>query len=276
MPSHDKPSFVMPMDAPAEPVPARPSATVIVARDGDAGLEVFMLERHLRSDFAGGAYVFPGGVLDEQDSAPEIAGRLDGWSATAAAEMGEDDETFARGLLVCAIRETFEEAGILLARGEDGSPVRLQDEARWSESRRKLNAREAGAADLATRGRVRLAADLLRFWARWVTPLPSPKRYDTRFFVALMPEGQQPLHDDVETTASVWIRPATAVRQALTGERSIIFPTRKMLESLIPYSSARELFDAAHGRDTTPVLPHIEMIDGEPRIILSDGSAHAP
>lgn len=275
MTSHDRPSFQLPLEEPAEPAVARPSSSVIVARDGEAGVEVFMLERHLRSDFAGGAYVFPGGVFDGSDASDEIAARLDDWTPVAA-EMAEDDDGVARGLIVCAIRETFEEAGILLARTEDGAPVRLEDAERWREVRRRLAAREATAAELATRGRVRLDASLLRFWARWVTPLQAPKRYDTRFFIAMMPPGQQPLHDDVETTSSVWIRPEVAVQQGLSGERSIIFPTRKMLESLMPYPTARALFDAAVGRDPAAVLPRIEMIDGEPRIILNDGSAHAP
>lgn len=277
MTSHDKPHFVMPIEEPAEPAPARASTSVVVARDGDDGLEVFMLERHLNSDFAGGAYVFPGGKLDDADLASGFSELMDGWPGTLAGDMGEDDLDLARGLVVCAIREVFEEAGILLARGSDGTPVRLGEAEELIEIRHSLQAGERDALEGTRRAKVRFAADMLRFWTRWVTPIQSPRRYDTRFFVARMPHDQVPLHDDVEMTASVWITPREAVRQGLAGERSIIFPTRKMLESLLPYDSADALFEAAVGRPNHPILPRIVIDnDGEPRIILPDGSMHAP
>lgn len=273
----DRPSFVLPIEPPDEPAVPRDSATVIVVRDGAAGLEVFMLERHLRSDFAGGAYVFPGGTLDEADSSPEMAALLDGWTPQAAAEMVEDEDR-ARALVLCAIRETFEEAGILLAHDEAGRPVRLDpaEADRWRAYRRALQAHEVDPIEGARRAGVRFAADGLRFWARWITPTMSPRRYDTRFFVAMMPEGQAPLHDDVETTASAWVRPGDAVARALAGEFSIIFPTRKVLESIAEFSTAREVFDAALGRSTTPVLPEVVIENGQGRILMPDGSTHAP
>src|SRR5947208_12589010 len=107
---------------PAEPIVPLDSSTVIVVRDDRGMLEVFMLERHIRSDFAGGAYVFPGGKLDDSDLDPHLAGWVDGWEALRK-QMGEPDDDLARGLMVCAIRETFEEAGILIARHDDGAPV---------------------------------------------------------------------------------------------------------------------------------------------------------
>jgi 8-oxo-dGTP pyrophosphatase MutT (NUDIX family) len=277
MTRHDKPSFAMPVEEPAEPVSARDSATVMVARDGDRGLEVFMLERHLRSDFAGGAYVFPGGKLDASDLDPGFAELMGGWSAESAKAMGEEDEERARAIAVCAIRETFEEAGILLARMSDGTPVRLATERgdRWIEYRRALQAKELSALEAARRAEIRFATDLLRFWGRLVTPVQAPRRYDTRFFIALMPEGQTPLHDDVETTASLWVRPADAVARSLDGSLSIIFPTRKALESIAEFDSATELFEAAVGRPVEPVLPRIVMENGEPRVVLPDGSMHA-
>ncbi|MFA5891297.1 MAG: NUDIX hydrolase [Actinomycetota bacterium] len=274
----DRPSFVLPVEPPGEPAVPRDSATVIVVRDGASGLEVFMLERHLRSDFAGGAYVFPGGTLDVGDSSPELAAHTDGWSSAAAREMGEADEDRARALVLCAIRETFEEAGILLAHDGQGRPVRLDpaEADRWRAYRRALQAGEVDPAEGARRAGVRFAADALRFWARWITPTMSPRRYDTRFFVAVMPEGQVPLHDDIETTASAWVRPDDAVRRALAGEFSIIFPTRKILESLAEFSTAQEVFDAAVGRPAEPVLPLVVIENGEGRILMPDGTSHAP
>ena len=267
--------FELPDDfEPAEPVVPRDSSTVIILRDDDGPLEVFMLERHIKSDFAGGAYVFPGGTLDASDRDPALAGLVDGWEDLAAG-TGENPD-LVRALAVCAIRETFEEAGILLARHDDGTPVRLDDLA-WAERRRAVAAREITAATLATEIGIRYAADLLRFWQRWITPVFAPRRYDTRFFVALMPSGQAPLHDDVETTASTWVRPADAIARGRSGELVIIFPTRKTLESFTDLKTTSAVFDAAASRQTTPVLPRFVVEDGEGRVYLpGDPNPHEP
>ncbi len=259
---------------PAEPVVPRDSSTVIVLRDGAGSLEVFMLERHIQSDFAGGAYVFPGGKIDDSDRDPALAGLVDGWEELAA-RAGEDPD-LVRALAVCAIRETFEEAGILLARHDDGTPVRL-DDAAWAERRRAVAAREVTAATLAKETGIRYAADLLRFWQRWVTPVFAPRRYDTRFFVAAMPSGQMPLHDDVETTDSTWVQPADAIARGRSGKLVIIFPTRKTLESLEGLETTAAVFDAAAGRPTTPILPRFVMEDGEGHVYLpGDPNPHEP
>lgn len=276
MTSPDKPHFVLPAEEPAEPAPARASTSVILARDGDQGLEVFMLERHLNSDFAGGAYVFPGGKLDDADRDAGYADLMDGWPGALATDLGADDPEVARALVICAIREVFEEAGILLARGRDGTALRLEAADTLLEIRRALQSGEHHALERAQRARIRFGADMLRFWTRWVTPVLSPRRYDTWFFIAVMPDGQTGLHEGVETTASVWIRPAEAIRQGLSGERSIIFPTRKMLESLLPYPSAAALFDAAVGRPNQPIMPRIVIDGDQAHIVLPDGSIHAP
>lgn len=268
----ERPPFAVPWEEPATPVVPRDSATVIVARDGVSGPEVFMLERHLSSDFLGGAYVFPGGTLDKADRDPALADLVDGIGEDLRRALGD----LAPGLVVCAIRETFEEAGILLARHADGTPVRLTGDARWAEYRRALNAREMTALELARATNVRFAGDLLRFWSRLVTPVPVPKRYDTRFFVAHMPDGQEPLHDDVETTASVWIRPDDAVEDGRAGRFAIIFPTRITLEAVGAFASAAELFAAATGRPADDVTPRIVMRDGEAKIELPDGTVHIP
>jgi len=267
--------FELPDDfEPAEPVVPRDSSTVIVLRDESRPLEVFMLERHIKSDFAGGAYVFPGGTVDESDRDPALAGLVDGWEELAA-RTGEDPELM-RALAVCAIRETFEEAGILLARHEDGTPVQLDDPA-WAERRRAVATRDISAAALAKETGVRYAADLLRFWQRWVTPVFAPRRYDTRFFVAVMPTGQTPLHDDVETTASTWVQPADAIARGRSGELVIIFPTRKTLESLEGMETTASVFDAALARPTMPILPRFVVEDGVGHVYLpGDPNPHEP
>jgi 8-oxo-dGTP pyrophosphatase MutT (NUDIX family) len=260
----DRPSFVIPVEVPDPPVTPRDSATVILLRDGDRGLDVFMLERHLRSDFAGGAYVFPGGTIDHRDTDPAAAVFVDG--------PIEDDLPFR----LCAIRETFEEAGVLLAR-RDGEPVDLSDADRFASYRRDFNARSGSLAALAEAEGIRYAGDALHYYGRWITPEFSPKRYDTRFFVAAMPEGQEPLHDDVETTASTWIRPIDALSQAAEGLFSIIFPTRKTLESLTKFATVGEVVASTLGRRIEPILPVVVLNDGQARVVLpGDSTLHEP
>jgi 8-oxo-dGTP pyrophosphatase MutT (NUDIX family) len=258
---------------PAQPIVPRDSSTVIVLREAGA-LEVFMLERHIKSDFAGGAYVFPGGTVDAADRDPALTGLVDGSEELAA--RTDEDPDLVRALAVCAIRETFEEAGILLARHEDGRPVQL-DDAAWSEKRRALANREIDAVTLAKETGIRYAADLLRFWQRWVTPVFAPRRYDTRFFVAVMPAGQTPLHDDVETTDSTWVHPADAIARGRSGELVIIFPTRMTLESLAGLETTASVFDTAKARPTTPILPRFVVEDGEGHVYLpGDPNPHEP
>lgn len=274
----DRPSVVVPVEPPGSAARARDSATVILARDGADGLEIFMLERHLDSEVAGGAYVFPGGTLDGRDAEPETAAFLDGPTAAEAVALIDAPADRALAFYLCAIRETFEEAGVLLAR-RAGRPVRLGPEEgeRFAGHRRALAARRESLAELAQREGLRFAGDLLHYYARWITPEISPKRYDARFFVALMPQGQAPLHDDVETTASVWVRPADAVAGAREGAFSIIFPTRKTLESLAGFRSAGELIASTAGKGIVGVLPRVVIKDGEPRVVLpGDPAYHEP
>lgn len=264
----DRPSFVVPVEVPDPPVAPRDSATVILLRDGPQGLEVFMLERHLRSDFAGGAYVFPGGTIDGRDTDPAAAEVLD--------ERGDAD--VAPAFFLCAIRETFEEAGVLLAR-RAGDAVRFggDDGDRFAAYRREFNARGGSLAALAESERIRYAGDLLHYYQRWITPEFSPKRYDTRFFVAGMPEGQEPLHDDVETTASTWIRPIDALTQAADGLFSIIFPTRKCLESLTRFETTDDVIASTKGKKIDAVLPKVVLSDGQARVVLpGDATLHEP
>jgi 8-oxo-dGTP pyrophosphatase MutT (NUDIX family) len=245
-------------------------------RDGDRGLEVFMLERHLRSDFAGGAYVFPGGTLDERDFAADAARFLDGPTADQAAAHIDASPDRALAFYLCAIRETFEEAGVLLAR-RDGSIARTDGEERLARHRRELAARQGSLAAFAESEGIRFAADLLHYYARWITPEFAPKRYDARFFVAAMPPGQKPIHDDVETTASTWIRPIDALTQAAEGLFSIIFPTRKTLETLTGFATATDVINSTVGKDIPALLPKVVLADGQPRVVLpGDPTLHEP
>lgn len=262
-------------EPPANPVPARQSSTVILARDGIKGVEVFMLERHLDSGVFGGAYVFPGGTVDERDCDPALADVIDGVPSNAA-ELFDAPLERAIGFLVCAIRETFEEAGVLFARDAEGRFVSPATEQRFVAARRALAADELTPLELARREGIRYAADALGYHARWITPENAYRRYDVRFFVATMPEHQAPAHDDVETTASVWVRPADALARARAGELAIIFPTRKIIETIIGFGSAEELLRARRTEPPPPILPRIVMREDGPRVILPDGSEHLP
>lgn len=262
-----------------ESTPPRDSATVIVARDGTNGLEIFMLERHVNSDFVGGAYVFPGGKVDDADSDPALHDFVDGADPEAAARKVEAGER-GLGFHLAALRETFEESGVLLARhAEDGSPVRLDgsDEERFAAARRALIAGETSLLDIARAEKIRYALDLMHYWNRWITPHGLHRRYDTRFFLARVPPGQTPLHDAVETTASTWIRPADALARARSGKFTIIFPTRKTLEALDEFSNVDAAIRSCAGKAIVPLLPRLVIHDGAPKVVLpGDATLHEP
>ena len=271
----DRPSFTLPTEPPEVPVAPRTSATVILTRDGPNGFEVFMLERHLKSDVFGGAFVFPGGTVDDRDCDPALAEVIEGIPGDVATLFDVAPER-STGFLICAIRETFEEAGVLLARDAEGSYLRLAGDERFVEARRALSRGEMTPLELARRENIRYAADALGYFARWITPEWAPRRYDVAFFVAAMPAEQTPIHDAVETTASVWVRPADALARARAGELMIIFPTRKQLESLLPYRTSAEVLSAAKHEPIPPVLPQILVRDGQTRVVLPDGTEHDP
>jgi len=246
-------------------VPVRDAATVMLVRDGVGGLEVFMLRRNLRSDFVGGAYVFPGGGVDDHDRRADLesvcAGRSD---AEASARLG-----LTRGGLafwVAAIRECFEEAGILLAYGPDGELIRLDDPAtavRFAAHRVAVDRGERRLVDVCVREGLRLAVDRLWYFSHWVTPEGAQRRYDTRFFVARAPDAQEPLHDDREVIANLWIRPADALERHRAGEYDLVYPTMRSLRTLESFRSADELLAAAAATDHVPAV--------EPRIVDDDG-----
>ena len=234
------------------PVPANPSATVLLLRDGENGLEVFMVERHRKIDFASGALVFPGGKLDPADAALARARPADGLTP---------EETAFR---LCGIRETFEEAGILLARDEAGGPLvggarldHLQDR-----YRDKLHANEISLGDIQAAEGIHYACDHMTPFAHWITPKVAPKRFDTMFYLAAAPDEQLGDHDGRESVDSVWITPAQALADQAAGKRSIVFATRLNLEKLGRASAVDEAFANAAGEALVTVEPTMEDADG--------------
>ena len=200
----------------------------MLVRDGDDGLEVFMLQRTHSASFARSQYVFPGGKVDDADHAADLEPVCDGLDdATASAQMGLDRGGLA--WLVASIRECFEEAGVLLARRRDADEiVRFEDDAtqeRFNTARHAIHEGERSLIDLCAEEDLLLLTDRVVLVDHWVTPVGERKRFDTRFFVAAAPEAQEPLHDDKETIASLWVRPADALQRLADGELSMFPPT---------------------------------------------------
>jgi 8-oxo-dGTP pyrophosphatase MutT (NUDIX family) len=262
---HERARAVAAGDVPvAEP---RHAATVVLLRDGETGIEAYLLRRLGSMAFAGGMYVFPGGSVDPRDGDAEIA-----WAGPPAEEWAAPlsaDVRLARALVAAAVRETFEEAGVLLA-----SPI-AGDAAHWAGEQAALLDRSASMAEVLARNGLVLRADLLRPWAHWVTPEIEPKRFDTRFFVAALPEGQEPVHFRGESDASEWVTPRHAVERHASGELGMLPPTVFTLAELSAYDSVSAVLDAATARDVKRVLPRI-VVDGEDVLLLLPGDPGYP
>lgn len=238
------------MTAPSPPVP-RPASTLLLIRDGASGLEVFVVQRHHQIDFAGGATVFPGGKVEDGDRDPGLRARCAG-----AGALGDDELAFR----VAAIREAFEECGVLLARARGQQalvPVaRLADLLkRW---RAEVRGHRVSIADLASAEDLELACDLLVPFAHWITPEGMPKRFDTWFFLMAAPPGQFAAHDGTESVDSAWISPRRALEQAEAGQRTIIFPTRLNLAKLARSRTTADAVAAARASRIVTVLPRVE------------------
>lgn len=260
------------MDHPdPESVPVRDAATVMLLRDGASGLEVCMLQRNLNSDFVGGAYVFPGGGVDPGDS----DGALD------AVSLGRTDDDASRlvgvergGLAfwVAAIRESFEEAGVLLARDGSGEVVSFEDpdrKVRFEEHRRAVDTAERSLLEICVEESLQLDVGSMHYFSRWVTPLGAPRRYDTRFFVAAAPARQVALHDDREVIDTVWLTPDQALADHEAGRMTMIFPTVRTMVALARFSRADEvLTHAASQAEVHPILPMITDVGGGLRLEL--------
>ncbi|WP_277452909.1 NUDIX hydrolase [Janibacter sp. DB-40] len=251
---------------PAEPVTPRLASTVMLLRDDEGPLEVFMLRRVAQMEFAASMHVFPGGAADRRDAEDELP-----WAGPAVEEWAEllgTDEAAARMLVAAAVREVFEETGVLLASpaGAEGEPPQLDlDAAR--ELRRALVAREVGFGQVLLDRRLVLRSDLLRYRAHWITPVVEPRRYDTRFFVAAVPTGQDPDGDTSEADRSGWTRPQALLDAFADGDVMLMPPTIVSLEQLAPVSTVR----AAMEQDLpiAPVMPEFVISDAGPAMRAS-------
>jgi 8-oxo-dGTP pyrophosphatase MutT (NUDIX family) len=251
-------------------VEIRNAATVVLTRDREDGPpEIFFMQRGRTQSFMGGAFVFPGGRLEEADCDAELHDRIHNAHPRRFQALLQEDglpEAVACGFYCAAIRETFEESGILLAVGADGQPLDWGDEKTQSlfrNYRARLNAGDATFNEMAVREDIRLAVDHLVPYARWITPDIESKRFDTRFFLARLPQGQTPVHDAQELTASCWMTASLALAQNAAGNITLMPPTLKTAYELSAFRTTKELFEYAAGRSLRPMLPQFfETADG--------------
>lgn len=238
-----------------EEVAIRSAATVVLARDGADGPEVFMLERNIKSEFVSGAYVFPGGAVDKHDSQQVLeeicTGVDDRWASqqTGLTRGG-------LGFWVAAIRECFEECGVLIANSTVG-PVDFDTAEvarRYSAHRDSLNRRESSFSDICRAENLTLPVDQLTYFSRWVTPEGMAKRFDTCFFICTMPARQTPLHDGHETVSGLWVTPESALLQGKSGKIKLVPATIKTLETLSGYPSVESMLAGCTPTTKVPVI----------------------
>ncbi len=239
-------------DQPVAPVDA---ATVLLVRDSADGIETFMVVRHSKIDFAGGALVFPGGKVDPEDGDPKLEGRR-GMKGSLPARL--------MALRVAAIRETFEEASVMLARKPGSAELIGPDrQARLVETYRDpLYAGDITMTEIVDAEDLELACDMLVPFAHWITPESRPKRFDTHFFLAPAPHKVDAQHDGTESVDSIWITPATAIVEAEAERYSVMFPTRMNLNVLGQSDNIEAALQAAREKTVVTVLPRSEKVKG--------------
>jgi 8-oxo-dGTP pyrophosphatase MutT (NUDIX family) len=253
------------------PADARNAATVMIVRNASAeGVEVLMLKRPQAMKFAAGAYVFPGGSVDDADY-----GTADGqaeipWHGPSAEEFGARlgaAPGLARALVCAAVRETFEEAGILLA-GPVAGDIAVPEGPEWDADRAALTAGEVSLAGLLRRRGLVLRADLLTSWARWITPAAEPRRFDARFFAAALPAGQQARGHAAEADAIAWVRPGEALDAAREGKMSLLPPTATTLAEFAAASGTADIL--GRPREVVPVQPILVNDNGQAWLEVPD------
>jgi 8-oxo-dGTP pyrophosphatase MutT (NUDIX family) len=261
--------------APAILSDPRPASTVVVLRDSAVGPEVFLVRRHERTVFMGGAHVFPGGRVDAVDREGDHAW-CDG-IVHAAKQLDTLAASEAVAYHVAAARELFEEAGVLLARDAAGTFVSLtsvSDHARFKRDREEVHAGRTTLRAVVDRERLRLALDTLVLFSHWVTPPIDTRQFDTRFFMTRIPPDQTPAHDETETTHSTWITPAHAMAQAHAGEIVLPPPTWTTLRELEPFASVEEALGWAGRRRVTRRMPKVVEHEGKRLLVLPGDPLH--
>jgi 8-oxo-dGTP pyrophosphatase MutT (NUDIX family) len=259
-------------DAPARPPTPQEAAAIILTRDGPAGLEALLLQRHPKSRFSPGAFAFPGGRLEAVDSAPGVVARCRGLGRTEAARRLRDVQPPERavGIWVAALRELFEEAGMLLAYGPNEWPVSAAFLEGVRAQRTRCREDSAAFGRLLAERDLTLATDRVAYWAHWITPEERPIRYDTRFFVAAAWADQVVEPDGLEMVAAQWIRPDDALVRHEARELVLPLPTQRILASLSEHGDVAALLAAAGGRDIRSIRPRIIRDASGERVLLPE------
>jgi 8-oxo-dGTP pyrophosphatase MutT (NUDIX family) len=256
------------VEADRQPATPRNAATVMLLRQaaatdasrgaGAAGFEVYMLRRKPSMAFAPGAYVFPGGSVDQRDADEEVA-----WAGPGVDHWGQVFDAppeLARALVCAAVRETFEESGVLLAGPSADSVVADTTGEDWEADRQALLDRSLSFGEMLARRNLILRADLLRPWSRWITPAVEPRRFDVRFFAAALPAGQRTRDVGGEAAAVQWISPTSALAAGRAGQIQLWLPTAMTLAELAEYPDATAVLAAR--REVRPLLPEVIVSEG--------------
>jgi 8-oxo-dGTP pyrophosphatase MutT (NUDIX family) len=250
------------------------AATVILLRDKKpSGFEAFLLKRHEKSSFMGGNFVYPGGRVDRDDGSLEICPLSTGITPEKAqAFFGgllTPDESFAHW--IAGIRELFEEAGVLLACDQNGHPFRSKDQTdreKFSNYRNLIHKNQITMCQLAQEEKLLFALDQLHYYAHWITPEARSERFDTRFFIARHPEGQEASYDQKETTEGVWLTPWKALEANAGGEVALSPPTLKTLEDLSRFENIDAVLNSLRKEEIHPILPVLTKISSGPLILF--------
>lgn len=257
-------------------VQPRMASAVMLLRDRPAGqgIEVFMVRRVIQSDFMPNVYVFPGGSVSQDDYATELA---QGISAPFAASPADPEGQTAagKGVRAAAIRELFEEAGVLLAY-RDGKIVPIPEDqvAHFDRYRRAFQQRQGSLAEMARAERLVLATDQLGYFAHWITPEGMPKRFDTYFFVTTAPAEQQAAHDRLETSEGIWIAPSEALARFERDEFPLVFATIYQLRELAAFDSVQAALDHCATHRVPARMPILVQEDGKARVFLQEDSGN--
>lgn len=259
------------------------ASTVILmreSRDSTVPFEILLVRRHARSRFCSEFHVYPGGMLDDSDWAPEIENLCSGLDCKKAGSLMLDlPPVKALGSWAAGIRETFEEVGILFANDSSGSLISFQspeDRKRFQAYRKEMSKGRLRLQDMLNTEGLKLAADKLFYFSHWITPEALPLRYNVRFFVARAPQCQEALHDGYELTDHVWISPAQALRAYEQGKIALVLPTISTLAELTAFRKIDEVIKSTEGKKIPPILTRMELVEKNYVEIMPDGSIFGP
>src|SRR5438552_1249915 len=257
-------------------VEPRLASAIMLLRDtaSGQGIEVFMVRRVIQSDFTPDVYVFPGGSVSKDDRAAEL---VDGLCKPVALSPGDPEgrTRLGSGARAAAIRELFEEAGILLAyHAEKLLAIPEQEVERFDEYRKAFNERKGSLVEMAHTEHFTLATDLLNYFAHWITPEGMPKRFDTHFFLTTAPAEQEAAHDRLETSEGVWIAPAEALARSERGEFPLVFATIRQLRDLAAFGSVKEALESTITRHVVTHMPVLVRENGVTRVYLPEDAGN--